>query len=607
MKNFTVSQQLATLVAGLLVVFGISTFLNIQSTKTAIYDERYEMLRTQVESGISILASFNDKVDAGELTTEEAKAQAYEAVTAMKYDPDGYLFGFTYDSVGVFHTNPKIVGASLKDLKDDEGNFFVRDLVEVGRQGGGRVEYNWPKPGSPEGVTFPKGSYSSVFEPWQVVVGTGVYFDDLNAQIASNIWTFVAQGVVITLFGIGLAAYIIRNISKPLNSVREALDEVAQDNAEIKVPHTEMKNEIGNLARATQTLQEKVHDRINLTTQQRQQQQELDQERKDTQADKEQEIAQQDAFLSEVSLLLARLADGDLTIRCGDLGAKFGEFQSNFNTALMGLEQAMSDVSSKGGDIGDIKEQIRVACKELSQRTEIQAASLEETSAAIEELSATVRMTSDGANEAAERVTVVSQETIQSDAIVKKAIEAMSDIEKSSDEISKIIGVIDEIAFQTNLLALNAGVEAARAGESGKGFAVVAQEVRELAQRSADAAKQIKQQISNSSGQVQNGVELVGQAGEALARISDQIQSANEIVDKIAGSAKEQDITLGSITSSVNELDTQTQNNAAMAEETTASAELLSQDTSDLLHLIERFKVSGEINSVHMKNAARAA
>ncbi len=213
----------------------------------------------------------------------------------------------------------------------------------------------------------------------------------------------------------------------------------------------------------------------------------------------------------------------------------------------------MSKVNTKGIDIGGSKEEIRRASNELSQRTERQAANLEETSAALDELTVAVRQTAEGAHEAAQRVTSVSAEANRSDQIVAQAIDAMGGIEHSSEEISKIIGVIDDIAFQTNLLALNAGVEAARAGESGKGFAVVAQEVRELAQRSAAAAKEIKDQISRSSGQVQNGVRLVGEAGEALKRISDQVKAASDIVGKIAHSASEQDTTLRSISSSLNQ------------------------------------------------------
>ncbi|WP_018329381.1 methyl-accepting chemotaxis protein, partial [Rhizobium giardinii] len=229
----------------------------------------------------------------------------------------------------------------------------------------------------------------------------------------------------------------------------------------------------------------------------------------------------------------------------------------------------------------------------------------------LDELTVAVRQTAEGAHEAAQRVTLVNIEANRSDQIVAQAIDAMGDIEHSSEEISKIIGVIDDIAFQTNLLALNAGVEAARAGESGKGFAVVAQEVRELAQRSAAAAKEIKDQISRSSGQVQNGVRLVSEAGEALKRISNQVKTASDIVGKIAHSASEQDTTLRSISSSLNQLDAATQHNAAMAEETTASAEALAADTDELLNLIRRFRISQhddtKLGLTHMAQRMRNA
>lgn len=189
--------------------------------------------------------------------------------------------------------------------------------------------------------------------------------------------------------------------------------------------------------------------------------------------------------------------------------------------------------------------------------------------------------------------------------VVQNAVSAMARIKESSDRISNIVTVIDGIAFQTNLLALNAGVEAARAGEAGKGFAVVAQEVRELAQRSAAAAKEIKEQIARSSTQVEHGVRLVGDAGEALKRISGQIKAANEIVSKIAHSASEQDTTLRSISTAMNQLDAATQQNAAMAEETTASAETLASDTEELLDLIRGFRISD--GRPTMQQARRAA
>jgi methyl-accepting chemotaxis protein len=390
-----------------------------------------------------------------------------------------------------------------------------------------------------------------------------------------------------------IAAYfVIRNITKPLKAIHDALEAVADENVDIAIPHTDLSNEIGMMATATKSLQDKVRERHALAARQEEQQRELDGERSQNAEAQLAEARQQAHVVSTIGQSLEQLAHGDLTVRCADLGPKYAALRDNFNDALARLEEAMARVNLKGNDIAVSKEEIRRASGELATRTERQAANLEETSAALDELTVAVRQTADGAREAATRVGTVSDEARQSDEIVTKAINAMSGIEQSSAEITKIIGVIDEIAFQTNLLALNAGVEAARAGESGKGFAVVAQEVRELAQRSAAAAKEIKDQIARSSAQVEQGVQLVGQTGEALKRISDQIASANDIVSKISHSAQEQDTTLRSISSAVNQLDTATQQNAAMAEETTASAEVLANDTGDLLELIRSFKTS---------------
>ncbi|WP_339763075.1 methyl-accepting chemotaxis protein [uncultured Hoeflea sp.] len=599
MKNLKITHQLFLLIGALMMAFSVATYFQISSSANAVYKERYGLLRMQTETAISVLARYHKLELAGELSREEAQAQAYATVNDMRFAPDGYFFGYDYEANRRIYPDNAGYGKNYAKLEDKNGNKFLLNIIEKARNGGGWTEYDWAKPGEAEGLLFPKAAYAAAFEPWQVTVGTGAYLDDLDASIMEEVWSVLGFGVAVFALAIIGSYFVIRGITQPLTSIHSALRAVADEDVSTEIPHTGMRNEVGMMAKATRELQEKVRDRQTMARRQKEQQIEIDTERQHNADLQTQDTARQARVVSTIGAALEKLARGDLTVRCDNLGDKYAALRDNFNDALSHLEAAMARVNAKGSDISNSKEEIRRASNELSQRTERQAASLEETSAALDELTVAVRQTAEGANEAAKQVTSISGEATKSDTIVAEAIGAMSGIAQSSAEISKIIGVIDEIAFQTNLLALNAGVEAARAGEAGRGFAVVAQEVRELAQRSAAAAKEIKSQISNSSGQVQNGVQLVGEAGEALKRISDQIKAANRIVTDIAHSATEQDTTLRGISSSMNQLDLVTQQNAAMAEETTASAEVLANDTESLLELIRSFKVSNVAASGH--------
>ncbi len=289
---------------------------------------------------------------------------------------------------------------------------------------------------------------------------------------------------------------------------------------------------------------------------------------------------------------LQRLAAGDLLCRIDEgFGAEFEKLRTDFNDTAETLQQAMLKVSENASAMSRGAAEIGAAADDLSRRTEQQAASLEETAAALDEITATVRKSADGATHAHEVVAAAKAGAEQSGRVVRQAVEAMGSIEKSSREISQIIGVIDEIAFQTNLLALNAGVEAARAGEAGRGFAVVASEVRALAQRSAEAAKEIKALISTSGAQVQQGVAFVGQTGEALSRLGAQVAEIDGIVGEIAASAREQATGLDQVNTAVNQMDQVTQQNAAMVEESTAASHALAGEAEGLKRLIGGFQV----------------
>ncbi len=317
-----------------------------------------------------------------------------------------------------------------------------------------------------------------------------------------------------------------------------------------------------------------------------------DERDKKERAEFEFEAKERAAAVESIGAGLAKLAQKDLSYRLSeDIPQAYRKLQTNFNGAIEQLANAFEGVNLSVEAVHSGAQEITTAANDLSRRTEQQASSLEETAAALDEITTTVRKTAEGAKRAREVVSTAHADAERGREIVSKAVEAMGKIEKSSQQISQIIGVIDEIAFQTNLLALNAGVEAARAGESGRGFAVVASEVRALAQRSAEAAKEIKALISTSATQVGEGVELVAQTGKALERIEGKVSEINEVVAEIAVSAQEQATGLQQVNTAINQMDQGTQQNAAMSEQASAASQSLAQESGRLSQLIGQFQI----------------
>jgi methyl-accepting chemotaxis protein len=305
---------------------------------------------------------------------------------------------------------------------------------------------------------------------------------------------------------------------------------------------------------------------------------------------------------------LGKLAAGDLQQQISTpFPPALEKLRSDFNNSVSSLHGVITSVGTAAHAVRTGTTEIRGASSNLAQRTEQQASSLEETAAALDEITATVKKAAEGAVHARKVVADTKADAEKSGEVVRKAVEAMGSIEKSSQQIGQIIGVIDEIAFQTNLLALNAGVEAARAGDAGRGFAVVASEVRALAQRSAEAAREIKGLISASTIQVSEGVRLVGETGGSLERIMAQVVEINAVIADITAGAQEQATGLAQVNTAVNEIDKMTQQNAAMAEEATAAGHSLAQEGERLASLVGMFRLSSTAEVQPARHPAYAA
>ena len=308
------------------------------------------------------------------------------------------------------------------------------------------------------------------------------------------------------------------------------------------------------------------------------------------------DVAREQAMIVEQTAAgLSALARGDITYRIpGRFPSQYAKLQDDFNSAIRALQSDLCVIDANARSIVSGAGEISGASDDLSRRTEQQAASLEETAAALDQITATVNRTASGTKEASATVQAARSDAETSGNVVRDAVSAMDAIQASANQITQTIGVIDEIAFQTNLLALNAGVEAARAGDAGRGFAVVASEVRALAQRSAVAAKEIKVLISSSTRQVNAGVALVGQTGEALQRIISRVTEIDGLMSEITASTQEQATGLREVNTAVNLMDQVTQQNAAMVEQSTAASQSLTNEANQLVDLIARFQLKNE-------------
>ncbi|MEP2717647.1 CHASE3 domain-containing protein [Pseudophaeobacter sp.] len=398
-----------------------------------------------------------------------------------------------------------------------------------------------------------------------------------------------AIGLAIILGG-AMALMVGTSLSRAINRITTSMKGLAKGDNTVEILGQTRGDEVGDMARSLEVFRDAL---VKM--------QELEQKKA------EGRDAELNRVVEELSQKLSQLSDGNLEVQIQEqFPEDYEKLRSDFNNTVSTLNSIVGQVMDTSGSIGNGAVEISQASQDLSNRTESQAATLEETAAALDELTASVKSAAEGAKAVEATMEEARVEAENSDQVVQNAVAAMTEIEKSSESISQIISVIDDISFQTNLLALNAGVEAARAGEAGRGFAVVASEVRALAQRSSSAAMEIKTLIDDSSKQVDRGVDLVGQAGGALQNIVSQVSQISKQVSGIAEGAVEQSTGLHEINTGMSQLDQVTQQNAAMVEEATAASMLLKTDAGKLTELMGNFEISGQQSTAVAANEVQA-
>jgi methyl-accepting chemotaxis protein len=619
------SRRLYALLAAFTLGFVGVVGYELYTLRTNLEQFKRTELQSVVEAGASIVANYYDQVQAGTLPEADAKTYALDALRHMRYQQGEYLFVDGFDYINKMHAKQPEKEGSVRDtVTDDTGKLYMKELIDDAEADGSHyVTYRWK---SPSGEYFDKVTYGQAFKPWGWVISSGVLYDTVNATFMQAVLTslVVMGGIIIAMLVIG--ALIVRNIAGPITRLTAIMGDVADNRFDVEVEGKERPDEIGAMARAVEVFRENgmkvaemteaeaariVADKEARTRMMADLQTAFgevvdaavqgdfthrvttdfaDAELKALAGSVNNLVETVDAGLAENSDVLGAIAGMDLTRRVtGDYQGAFRKLKNDTNEVADRLAGIVSQLKGTSRQLKVATGEILAGANDLSERTTKQAATIEETSAAMEQLATTVAQNAERATEASSVAGTVTRTAEEGGVVMGQATEAMEKITASSVKISDIIGMIDDIAFQTNLLALNASVEAARAGEAGKGFAVVAVEVRRLAQSAAEASSEVKVLIEQSSEEVKGGSRLVAEAAGKLEAMLEAARSSSALMDGIARESREQASAIDEVNVAVRTMDETTQHNAALVEETNAAIEQTEAQANELDRVVDIF------------------